>query len=233
MWCRELGSSVGVALLMRIISASPIINFFLLPLVLFTFSSAMYLSNPEFKLSKHRKHRRSTSSWVSSFDRLMYRSQNGLGIYSGIFAIYLQFSFTRKEPRTTNIVFYALCLLYVISTAATFACDLPAGIIEVTFSSVRISFLFYLIMQLGILPPAQLEIDIQSITPVMISQITINGFCDLIFQCILVRINHCTYHLFYSPTNKSSKIYRCWIVWGKNIRVIIIPSFLGIVYLGQ
>ena len=32
---------------------------------------------------------------------------------------------------------------------------------------------------------------------------------------------------------KSSKIYRCWIVWGKNIRVAIIPLFLAIAYLGQ
>ena len=36
---------------------------------------------------------------------------------------------------------------------------------------------------------------------------------------------------FYSP--KSSKIYRCWIVWGQDIRVVIIPSFLAIAYLGQ
>ena len=36
---------------------------------------------------------------------------------------------------------------------------------------------------------------------------------------------------FYSP--KSSKIYRCWIVWGQNIRVVIIPSLLAIAYLGQ
>ena len=29
------------------------------------------------------------------------------------------------------------------------------------------------------------------------------------------------------------KIYRCWIVWGKNIHVTIIPSILAIAYLGQ
>ena len=40
-----------------------------------------------------------------------------------------------------------------------------------------------------------------------------------------------TYHPVYSP--KFSKIYRCWIVWGKNIHVVIIPSFLAIVSLGQ
>ena len=28
------------------------------------------------------------------------------------------------------------------------------------------------------------------------------------------------------------KIYRCWIVWGYNIRVIIVPSFLAFAFLG-
>ena len=41
----------------------------------------------------------------------------------------------------------------------------------------------------------------------------------------------CTYHLFYSP--KSSKIHRCWIVWGENIWVVIAPSFLAITQIGQ
>ena len=38
------------------------------------------------------------------------------------------------------------------------------------------------------------------------------------------------YLSFYSA--KSSKIYRCWIVWDRNIRVVIIPSFLAVVFLG-
>ena len=58
-----------------------------------------------------------------------------------------------------------------------------------------------------------------------------SGCCDFLAQCILVRINHCTYHPFYSP--KSSKIYRCWIVWGQNIRVVIVPSFFTVAYLGR
>ena len=37
------------------------------------------------------------------------------GIYTGIFAIYLQFA--PKNSRTTTIIFYSLCLLYVLSTA--------------------------------------------------------------------------------------------------------------------
>ena len=28
------------------------------------------------------------------------------------------------------------------------------------------------------------------------------------------------------------KIYRCWIVWGCNIRVVIVPSFLAFAFLG-
>ena len=45
----------------------------------------------------------------------------GLGIYSGIFAIYLQRP--KKDSRTATVVFYVLCLLYVLSTA-TVVCDL-------------------------------------------------------------------------------------------------------------
>ena len=80
--------------------------------------------------------------------------------------------------------------------------------------------------------PVQLQVDLQSmIFRVSIVATTVNGCCDFIAQCTLVRINHFTYHPFYSP--KSSKIYRCWIVWGKNIRVVIVPTFLAITYIGQ
>ena len=66
---------------------------------------------------------------------------------------------------------------------------------------------------------------------IFIVQAIATGCCDFIAQCIIVRIDHCTHHPFYSL--KSSKIYRCWILWGQNIRVVIIPSFLAIAYLGQ
>ena len=57
------------------------------------------------------------------------------------------------------------------------------------------------------------------------------GICDIIAQFILVRIN--IVHPFYSPKSPAWKIYRCWIVWGNNIYVVIVPSFLAISYLGQ
>ena len=80
----------------------------------------------------------------------------------------------------------------------------------------------------------QLQIDLQSmLSRAPIVQTTVFGCCDFIAQCTLVRIlNHSYLTIrFYSP--KFSKIYRCWIVWGKNIRVVIVPSFLAIMYISQ
>ena len=61
----------------------------------------------------------------------------GLGIYSGIFVIYfkLQGVLVSKGSRTTSIVFYALCLLYVLYTA-TVACDLLEFVIAVSNNSI-------------------------------------------------------------------------------------------------
>ena len=64
-------------------------------------------------------------------------------------------------------------------------------------------------------------------------QTVASGCCDFIAQCIMVRINHYTYLNNPSYSHKSSKIYRCWIVWDQNIRIIIFPSFLAIAYIGQ
>ena len=88
-------------------------------------------------------------------------------------------------------------------------------------------------MQMRFDATLQLEIDLQSMVfRTVIAQATANGCCDFISQCTLVRINHSYLSsIFYSP--KSSQIYRCWIVWGKNIRVVIVPSFLAITYIGQ
>ena len=67
-----------------------------------------------------------------------------------------------------------------------------------------------------------------------IIQTIASGCCDFLAQFILVRINH------FVPASvicfidvNIQKIYRCWIVWGKDIRVAIIPSILAVAYLGQ
>ena len=44
-------------------------------------------------------------------------------------------------------------------------------------------------------------------------------------------IHHDTHQSFYLP--KSPKIYRCWIVWNRNIRVVIIPSIFAVTFFGQ
>ena len=63
----------------------------------------------------------------------------GLGLYSGIFAMYLQCA--SKDSRTAIIVFYILCLLYVLSTA-TVVSDLLALILEVSNNFVCKKFFF-------------------------------------------------------------------------------------------
>ena len=65
----------------------------------------------------------------------------GLGIYSGIFSIYLQCVLSR-ESRTTTIIFYALCVLYVLSTA-TVVSDLLEFVIQVSNNSICKNIIFY------------------------------------------------------------------------------------------
>ena len=64
----------------------------------------------------------------------------GLGLYSGIFALYLQC--LSKTSRMATIVFYALCLLYFLSTA-TIVGDFVAFILEVSNNSICRNFIFY------------------------------------------------------------------------------------------
>ena len=59
----------------------------------------------------------------------------GLGIYSGIFVMYLNYSSESNKSRTATILFYALCLLYVLSTA-TVVSDLTNDILTVSNNAV-------------------------------------------------------------------------------------------------
>jgi hypothetical protein len=150
----------------------------------------------------------------------------GLGIYTGIFAIYLQCP--SKVDRTATIVFYVLCFLYVLSMANV-AVDLLEGARGVSNNS--ICKIVIMLMRIDALSPQLQHSSQLMLFNINVFQTTANGSCDLIAQCVLVCLNYLAYHPFYSP--KSSKIFRCWIVWGKDIRVVIIPSFLAIVYIGQ
>jgi hypothetical protein len=130
-------------------------------------------------------------------------------------------------------LFSMFCLLYVLSMV-TLALDLLNFALEVEVSTNN-SILEIIIIQMliGALSP-QLQNGSQSmIYRVYIVQTVANGSCDFIAQSNLVCLNHRAYpsHPIYSP--KSSKIFRCWIVWGKDTRVVIIPLFLAIAYIGQ
>ena len=67
----------------------------------------------------------------------------GLGLYSGIFVIYLQCP--SKESKTAIIVFYVLCLLYVLSTAPV-VCDALSAILAVSNNNIckNIFFIYWL-----------------------------------------------------------------------------------------
>ena len=86
-------------------------------------------------------------------------------------------------------------------------------------------------MQMSTLPPQRQQSILFRIT---IVQMTTNGCCDFIAQCTLVSINcQCRLYLSSVLTLKFSKIYRCWIVWGKNTHIIIVPSFLALIFISQ
>jgi len=100
------------------------------------------------------------------------------GIYSGLFAIHWHLAcHATKKDNSPNIIFYALCVLYVF-TGAVFATNIVPVVDDNT--------LLY-------------SLDISSTI--------LFSCCDFIAQCIL--------------------IHRCWIVCGRNIHVIIIPSTLA------
>jgi len=112
----------------------------------------------------------------------------GLGLYSGIFAVYLIICSSNKfTGKMTSTVFYGLCILYILSTV-TYVIDFVQSFY--LFSNTYFSN-FHVILA--------------------ILQTIASGLCDFVAQCIM--------------------IYRCWIVWNKNIHVVIIPSFLAIAYI--
>ena len=67
---------------------------------------------------------------------------SGLGLYSGIFALYLRCSSNKSTGRTAYVVFFVLCLLHILSTA-TIICDLVTVILEVSNNSICQNIFFY------------------------------------------------------------------------------------------
>ncbi|KAF8797791.1 hypothetical protein BYT27DRAFT_7343968 [Phlegmacium glaucopus] len=90
----------------------------------------------------------------------------------------------KGTDRRKNLLFYALCILYVLSVVTV--------VLDIAF------FIYASHWN----PTAIIHISFIG---------TVAGCADFIAQSIL--------------------IYRCWIVWGCNIRVVILPSILAFVFL--
>ena len=88
------------------------------------------------------------------------------------------------------ILFYAVCLLYVISTA-TFGSDIVSLILYVSSYSICKNTIFLSVVvqtQVGTLS-SQLQTDSEAMLfRISIIQTIVNGSCDFLAQCILVHI---------------------------------------------
>ena len=117
----------------------------------------------------------------------------GLGIYSGIFVLYLQCR--SPESRKANIVFYALSLQYILSTANVVV-DLLNFTLSVSNNSISKNITFLSVMQFYLnlnTLPVQLQLDLDSMLfRTTIVQTVLNGCGDVISQSILVSTNPCT-----------------------------------------
>ena len=153
------------------------------------------------------------------------------GLYSGIFAMYLQYMTSKRgTKKTTNILFYALCTLYVL-TGATMIIDIITIIFAVNNNSSghnNLTLLAHIcavhaqpyITFSGGLVSAPLYYSRHIKRPLRLHLSIYPSMHKLCFSFVLFM-------------QKSSKIYRCWIVWGCNARVVFIPSFLALAFLGQ
>ena len=81
----------------------------------------------------------------------------GLEIYTGIFALYLQCHL--KDPRTTVIVFYVLCLLYILSIATTVSDLLSCILPEVSKNSICKIIIIMMQIRIGALETNRLTVN--------------------------------------------------------------------------
>ena len=118
-----------------------------------------------------------------------------LGIYSGIFILFLHLqcpSNDSKQLRTAIILFYAVCVLYTLSTFVIIGDFIVfVRLVSKKTLSVRLPFLISVVQTRSkILWPKTLPES--QLLSFLVAQTTVNGCCDFIAQCIIVRINHFT-----------------------------------------
>ena len=108
------------------------------------------------------------------------------GLYSGIFAIYLQYRGSQKSTdRAKNILFYALWVLYALTTATIIVDMLICFLIDaVSVDHHRRLTLFQFVQ----------NVETRILYHLAIIQGTVFALCDVIAQSILVRTTGNTYH---------------------------------------
>ena len=116
---------------------------------------------------------------------------------------------------TARIIFYVIGLLYILSTA-TLVYDFLVAILQ-RYPSVSKNSIFILkniVMRIGTLSP-QLQIEIRTtLYRLGFAQQAVVGCCDLIAQCILVRINHCAiirFQVIHLNLQRSTDVGSCGV----------------------
>ena len=155
--------------------------------------------------------------------------------------MYLQYQLSEKgADKKTYIVFYSILILYILSTAII-VLDVARDTGEVYLSHNSAGTnnnLFFSIRDSD--SPVGLHMD-QCISADVERQ---HSRFDFGYHDRLRRLYLSNYPSKHKPVNrhdthqscylpKSPKIYRCWIVWNRNIRVVIIPSIFTLTFFGQ
>ena len=131
---------------------------------------------------------------------------------------------TEETGNTSKIIFYALCVLYLLSVVV-----LVLDVLTFVVSSHEL-FFFFEKKKNALISGAVASTQL----PILHLYYSTRGIWLLRFYRPKYPSTHkLTMPIILLYSSKSSKIYRCWIVWNSNIRVVIIPSILALAYLGS
>ena len=153
-----------------------------------------------------------------------------LGVYSGIFALYLQPSSDESRTRTANVVYYILCLLYLLCAVAV-VCDLLVYTFGVSNKFICKNIIFIISCAV----PYYLSTNRTTITStpnlqamvfhrITVARQTVDACCDFTAQCIIVRINHssCTPIICFIHLN----LQRSTVVGSCGAKMFVLLLFL-------
>lgn len=150
----------------------------------------------------------------------------GPGIYSAIFAVYFQYHVSQKDTqRRTTIIHYSLYTLYVLS-GVLIAADITTIIVFSPVSHNSVHNNNKLLHAISCADPGP-----HLLYPLYYGK---HNRRLLWLHCTICPSTHKScLATFNQKSFTFSKIYRCWIVWNRNIRVVIIPSILTFAFLGR